>query len=389
MNVKISIISNDQRLVQRLIQLIDFLDIRLGEIIENPREAYLKITSNEPRIVLFVEPDADISIDQIVKQVKKVNITAPIIFLSKTEDFQKARHLFRSGVTDILKYPDEVDDLEKAIEKAMEVIKKNLQKLEQEQAVARDGHGSVFTFYSGKGGSGASIIGANFAQAMAFEGYNVLFIDLNLQFGGIQDLFSIANHNRHLGNLKPVINELTEAQIRNVVYTMPDSKLHILLAPCSPEEAELFTSDDIESLLTSCRSYYDLVILDIPKELNEVSISGLNHTDYLFYVLRLERPSIVTMQNVLNLLERYHLVKAGSVGLIINRFDKKLDLGIDELQKMTQYPLIGTIKDDYKSIQSYINFGVPWYNELKRKSKKGPMRDLLMVKSTILSMVGE
>ncbi|RXT07834.1 AAA family ATPase [Ammoniphilus sp. CFH 90114] len=388
MSVKVAIISDDQRLTQRLVQMLGLLDVRVGEIVDRPREAYLKITSSEPRVILFVEPEEDESAEQIVKQMKKVNETAPILYFSKTNDFRKIRQLFREGVSDLLQLPDELEDLEKALEKTLDRLQKNLHKAEKEKSSLRKGAGTIISLYSGKGGTGTSLLSANLAHTLALDrSLNVLLVDLNLQFGAIHTLFNI-NHSRHIGDLKPVIRELTESQVKNVIYRMEESGLHILLSPNSPEEAEQFKSEEIEMLLNACRLYFDVIILDIPKELNEISISALNGSDHIFYVVHLERPAIVNMQSVLDLLERYHVIKDDNVSVIVNRFNKQHDISLTELQKMTRFPVLGTVADDFKLLQPYINLGQPWYTDPKVKVKKGPVKSLLDLKNSTLAVIG-
>ena len=58
----------------------------------------------------------------------------------------------------------------------------------QDQALMKRGGGKVFSFYSGSGGTGKSIVSSVFAQTLKLESTaNVLFIDLNLQYGGAEN----------------------------------------------------------------------------------------------------------------------------------------------------------------------------------------------------------
>lgn len=385
--MKVAIISDDQRLTQKVVQVIDSLEIRLGEVVEKPREAYLKINTNEPRIVVFVEPAEDLAVEQIIRQIKKVNKQSALIFLNKSEDLYKVRGKFRAGIFDLLQVPDELDELEKSLERAQEEIKKKLHMAEQEKVNQQSGTGSVISLYSGKGGTGTSLLGANLAHVMGLNPEKkILFIDLNLQFGVVQSLFNI-EHNRNLGDLKPVIRELTGSQLMNVVYRM-ESGLHVLLSPNSPEEAEQFTTEDIEMLIAASRLHFDVVVLDIPKELNEISITALGQSDYILYVVEAERPAIVNMQSVLDLLERYHLIRDNNVFLIVNKFSKMNDISLQELKRMIRFPILGTIADDYRTIQPYINLGIPWYTDPKLKIKKGPVKDLLDLEGSLQTLMG-
>ncbi|MBO8165499.1 MAG: AAA family ATPase [Brevibacillus sp.] len=384
---KVVLISDDEQILQKLIQEISFYSHAvIDEIIDKPREAYLKVNPKEAQVVVFVEPVEDFPVKQVVKQIHKANAAVPILFLSRSEDFKASRSLFRDGVTDVLKIPDELSELEASIERAYGQLRTNRRKLLADRTSFAKG--TVLAVYSGKGGSGTSLLAANMANSLALQSpQRVLLIDLDLQFGGIQTLLNI-RHDRHLGDLKSVIHELTESQVNNVLYRMESSNLHVLLSPGSPEQSEHFKSEDIELLLFACRSYFDLVVLDIPKELNEVSISALTHSDHIFYVVTLERPAIVRMQGVLDLLERYQLLRDDNVSLIVNRFSKKHDIGLDELKRMTRFPVCGTIMDDFAQLQRPINLGLPWQQSPRQKLKRGPVKDLVQLSASALQRVG-
>ena len=62
-----------------------------------------------------------------------------------------------------------------------------------------------------------------FAQTMKLETTaEVILIDLNGQYGGVETMFSIES-NRSLADLIPVIGELNESHIRNVSKTQEHS----------------------------------------------------------------------------------------------------------------------------------------------------------------------
>ncbi|WP_126424947.1 AAA family ATPase [Brevibacillus marinus] len=385
---KVAIICDDQRMLQKLIQEISFYQLTIDELIDKPREAYLKINPKEPRVIVFVEPAEELSAIQVMRQLHKVNASAPILYLARTADYQELRRLFRAGATDVLKIPDELPELERSLERAIRQLELNREKLPANRPAPVKGAGTVLTVYSGKGGAGTSLLAANLANSLALNGQQrVLLVDLNLQFGGIQTLFNI-RHDRHLGDLKPVIRELSEHQLNNVLYRMETTRLNLLLSPNSPEESENFSSEEIELLLFACRSCFDLVILDIPKELNEISVSALNNSDHIFYVAGLERPAIVRMQNVLDLLDRYHLIGDDNVSIIVNRFSRKHDIGLEELRRMSRFPILGTIADDFAQLQRCINLGLPWQQHAGQKVRKGPVLDLLKLTDATLQLVG-
>lgn len=388
-NVKISIVSDDTRMTQQLVQNLNFMNHPIGELIDKPREAYRHLNSKEPRVILLVEPSEPLSLTQAVQQLRKVNESAPIIYLCKDGNFETLREIYRSGIFEVLCVPDELEQLESVLERALRLSRMNRQRLEQASAVSAAGGGKMISVYSGKGGSGTTVVGANLAQALALHtSSRVLLIDLNLQFGGIQHLLNI-HFERNLGDLKTVLRELTLNQISNVLYKVDSSGLQVLLSPSHPQEAEIFKSEDMELLFTACRQYFDYIVLDLPKELNEVSISALSQSDYVLYVINLDRPSIVRMQNVMDILDRYHLLNEDQLALVINKFSGKTDITVSDLTKMTSTPILGKVSDDRKhKLQTQVNLGQLLLNDAKVKGLKGPPKDILQLMNDLLLRLG-
>lgn len=386
---KISIVCDDSRLAQKLIQSIHFANMPLGEAIERPREAYMHLDPKEPRIVLLVEPAEPANVPQLIRQLKKVNETAPIVYLIKTPEFASLREIYRAGVTDILHVPDELDQLDHMLGRALQQLQHNLNKIEQQSSASAKNRGTVVSVYSGTGGAGTTMISANLAQAIALNSsLRTLLIDLNLQFGGVHLMFDI-RFERNLGDLKSVLRELTFSQLNNVLYRLESSGLSILLSPSHPQEAENFNSEDIELLLSACGQHFDMIVLDLPKELNEVSISAISQSDHLLYVTNLERPAIVRMQSVLDILNRYHLVKEESLSLVINKYSKKQDVARSDLEKITTVPIIGAVSDDRKgTLQTNINLGRPLLTKPKEIGDKGPARDMYQLMTNLMARVG-
>jgi pilus assembly protein CpaE len=386
---KISIICDDPQLRQTLVQNIHFMNMPLGEMIERTRDAYMHLDPKEPRIVLLAEPAEPVLITQTIQQLKRVNEAAPILYLSRTAEFASLREIYRAGVMDILRMPDELDQLQKAIAKAVQQLQVNRHRLEMQAANLSANAGKIIAIYSGQGGAGTTMVSANLANALALNTEaKTLLIDLNLQFGSIHHMFDI-RFDRNLGDLKTVLQELTFSQLDNVVYKMDPSGLNVLLSPNHPQEAENFRSEDIELLLAACRQHYDAIVLDLPNELNEISISAISQCDLLLYILQLDRPSIVRMKQVLDILDRYHLIQEEDVCLVVNKYSKAQDVTRGDLEKMTALPIIGVISEDRKgNLQSCINLGRPLLSKPNDKGEKGPPRELHQLMTEVVARMG-
>ncbi|MCM3749936.1 AAA family ATPase [Paenibacillus pasadenensis] len=375
-NAKITLITDDSRLMQQLQQNLTFLNFTIGEQITKPREAYMELNHTEPRIIVLAEPLEPVSVPGIVQQLKKVNESAPVIYLSRTDDFAAIRELYRAGISDVLRVPDELEQLEAALQKAARFARAGRSSASGRGNRAQGGR--ILALFSASGGSGTTTAALHLAQMLAMKpGARVLLADLNMQYGGLQHYLDIQAE-RDLGDLKSVLQELTYSQLSNVLYKLEPSGVQVLLSPAHPQEAETFGGSDIELLFSACRQHFDYIVLDLPKSLDEISIAALNHADRVFYMLNVDRPSIVRMKHAFDIMDRYHLTDAEQLSILVNRHSKKADVTLDDLGKMVSVPVIGVIPEDNKmGIQSRMNVGKPLHVEpgMKIKRMRGPLKE--------------
>lgn len=215
----------------------------------------------------------------------------------------------------------------------------------------------IYSFYSGKGGSGRTLVSSTFAQTLKLESTaQVIFIDLNLQFGGSETFLSIES-NRSLADLSPVINELNENHIRNVSEKEKHSKLEVLLSPRDAEVGESVTEEFIATLLRTCRRNYDFVVVDLPVQINEQTYRALEESDRIYYVLNLDTPSLQVLRQVELLFSRLGIDAKERMTLIVNKVSKENEIQPGDVKNLTDYPIEVKIKNDSRALQSYVNKG--------------------------------
>ena len=78
-----------------------------------------------------------------------------------------------------------------------------------------------------------------------------------------------------------------------------DSGIDLLLAPPSPETAELVTEEHLPQILDHLRSLYDYVIMDIDKRLDEINLKILDQADVFFVVMTADLSCLKNVRLVL------------------------------------------------------------------------------------------
>ncbi|MFC4558659.1 CpaE family protein [Virgibacillus kekensis] len=289
---------------------------------------------------------------------------AAIVFINDTQDFDLLRDLTKIGVTNYFVLPVEEEMLKESLNNLIET---RLQGELGSSEVFKRGGGSVFTFYSGKGGSGKSLLSTVFAQTLKLESTaKVLYIDLNLQYGGAETFLGLES-NRSIIDLIPVIHELNEHHLRNIAEKESHSGLDVLVSPRDAEMAEKIDQEFILRLMRASKRSYDFIIVDVPTWMEERVYTALEESEKIYYVMNLDTVAIRVLKNVETLYQQLGINAADRMELVINFAGKDNELTKKDIERFVSYPVASEIRRDLKGVQSLINQGVPLRKEPKEK----------------------
>ena len=164
--------------------------------------------------------------------------------------------------------------------------------------VAREA-GRVITLFSPKGGVGRTTLAVNLAVAMASDmGRSVALVDGSFQFGDVGVLLNLNPKN------KSIVDVLGDAEGGNEVIDSAlishSTGIRVLLAPPSPEMAELVTVDHIRRIIDRLRATHDLVVVDCWPLFQDSTLALLDMSDLILTLLTLE---ITNIKNIRLFLE--------------------------------------------------------------------------------------
>ncbi len=176
---------------------------------------------------------------------------AQIIMMSVQGEQDYLRRSMLAGAREFLVKPFSADELINSIRHVHELERLKLDRFAGSLPGAGRGTspfrppradpGRVVTFFAPKGGVGRTTLAVNFAVAAAAElGQRVALVDGGLQFGDVGVLLNLNPKNQSIAD---VAREMNGGDLETLDGTLVDhsSGIRVLMAPPSPEQAELIT----------------------------------------------------------------------------------------------------------------------------------------------------
>lgn len=212
----------------------------------------------------------------------------------------------------------------------------------------------VLAFFSGKGGTGKTTLAVNTAAQIAKLGKRTILLDLDLNFGNVTMALDL-NPRDSIVELVQDRNGVTIENINGFCATH-NTGLSVLGAPKSPEYAEYIKPDDIEKIIDTVRPYFEYIILDLPPDLSDATLTALENSEEIFMVYNMDIFSLQNAKSCVDVLRQLH--QGDKLKLLVNKFSKGL-LNEKDFVKTLEMPVYAYIREDVKLVCASVNKGVP------------------------------
>jgi pilus assembly protein CpaE len=293
--------------------------------------------------------------------------TCPIIMMSVHGEAEQLKQAMLAGAREFLVKPFSGDEFATSVKR---VYEREIVRREQlvastsgstgAQAAAgedTDDH-QVIAVFSPKGGAGRTTIATNLALALSREtGRRVALVDANLQFGDVGVLLNLNPKNRSV--IDAVEHGEPDGDIIESVMIDHSTGIRVMLAPPTPEGADLVTPAYLRKIVDQLRTTHDYVIVDVPSGLNDHTLTVLDAADQIVVISALE---ITTIKNVRLFLEVADQLEydRSKLRLVINRSDSAQGIRIGDVEASIRRPIDGTIVSDGRLAVLAVNRGVPF-----------------------------
>ena len=292
---------------------------------------------------------------------------SPVIMMSVHGEAEHLKRAMLAGAREFLVKPFSGDEFATSIKRVheRELVRREQIQATREAAAPSSGSGDdnieehqVIAVFSPKGGAGRTTIATNLALALRREtDQKVALVDANLQFGDVGVLLNLNPKNRSM--LDAVEGGEPDRDILESVMIDHSTGIRVLLAPPSPEGADLVTSIYLRKMIDMLRETNDWVVVDLPSGLNDHSLGVLDAADQILVVAALE---ITTIKNVRLFLEVADQLdyERSKIRLVINRSDAAQGIRIGDVEASIRRPIDGSIVSDGRLAVLAVNRGVPF-----------------------------
>jgi pilus assembly protein CpaE len=289
---------------------------------------------------------------------------AAVIMMSVQGEADYLRRSMLAGAREFLVKPFSSDELTASIRQVWSREKEKISRYapaptSQEISNGSGEPASVAALFSPKGGVGRTTISVNLAVAAAQMGKRVALVDASFQFGDVGVLLNLNPRNKSIADLA---GELQGGDLESLDTFMVthSSGVRVLLAPPTPEQAELIGPAAVKRILQALRAEYDLVVVDCPSTFNEPTLAVLDEADLILTLLTLEITSVKNMRLFLEVCEQLSYGPE-KIRLVLNRADSTLGIRVADVEQSIGRKVDHTIVSDGRSVVYALNRGVPFF----------------------------
>jgi len=216
----------------------------------------------------------------------------------------------------------------------------------------------IFTVYGLKGGIGRSTIAANLAVALRQQAdTEVALIDGNLLYGDIGVMLNVTD-NKTIADVVRNFQTVDRDLITDILVTH-SSGVKVLLAPPDPQVGEQVTTEHMSIVLQHLVTMMDYIVIDSRPSFDEVTLSFLDHSDYIVLVLTLELTAIKAAKQYFEVADLLSYDN-DKVAMVINRSTALAGITPADVEASLKGQVVAKLPEDSAIALKAINEGVPF-----------------------------
>jgi pilus assembly protein CpaE len=325
-----------------------------------------------PQLVLIeMHPDQNKTLSRI-QAIRSASPTTEIFVTAASTDADVLLHVLRAGVQEFLPQPLQKEDLCHALQR-FEARRKDSHPLPTKR-------GKLINDLGSKGGVGTTTVAVNLAVSLqeVNPASSVVLVDLNLQCGDVA-LFLDIEPLHTFGDITSDPSRLDETFLTSVL-SRHASGLYLLLAADRAEELHEWTFECLERSLELLQGMFDYIVLDSGHLFDDITVTTLNRPSTLLLVSTLTLPVVCNTKRLVTLLSDLSY-PAESIKIIVNRYNSKHGISLQDFEESLKQKPFGTIPNDYITASNSISKGRTLSGIYKRAKITKSIKKLAMALS--------
>jgi len=298
-------------------------------------------------VVVGVDAPGDPALRTVSAIKGQEGVSAGVIVVSQQPSQELLVACMRTGCDEFLQFPIDAKELGDA-----------LKRLFRKRGIAEQVQGKVTAIYSAKGGVGNTTIATNLAAltARALGGENPsCVLDLNLHFGNVALMLDIREFSRSLQDACQDAERL-DAALLSGYMTRHESGAAVLPAPIKIADATEVDPAKLMSVIQQCRDLFAHVFLDLPHNLDTMTVTGLDAADQVFLLCDMMLPTIHNTKQVVEMFKELEFKKT-KLKFIVNRYYDSDEISLQEVSEHVQLPVYWLIPYDSAVAMASANSG--------------------------------
>ncbi|MBK7163122.1 MAG: AAA family ATPase [Sphingomonadales bacterium] len=313
-------------------------------------------------LILEIRPDMPASLERL-RHVRASHPDLPIIAAIRDANVSLVRMLLKQGVRDVVALPLVHSEL-------ASIIAEICDDLDAHKAAEVE-QGQLVSVLKSIGGVGATTIATHLAGELAARstGKGVCLIDLDLQFGDAGAYMGLSSQ-LSIADLVAAGARIDRELLRSVV-SKTENGLHVIPAPMDIMPLESVSADQMLRIIELAREEFDHVILDLPTNWTNWTLSLVALSDVVFLVAELSVASLRQAKRQLQLLVSQG-ISGQKIHVVANRVEKRMfrTINLDDAAHALGHSIEYSIHNDYPLVRAAHDQGV-LINAIRARSKIG------------------
>lgn len=364
--IRIAIVDDVQESRDNVERLLRFEpDIEIVGSASRGTDAIELALARDPHVILMDVNMPDMDGIQATNAIMAQRPNIGVIMMSVLNEPDTLRRSMLAGAREFLVKPFSLDELLSSVHNVYNLVSR-MPVVQAQAAVPAAmpvssekpaGKATIVSMVSSKGGVGRSSVASNFAVRLReLSGKRVALVDADLAFGDIGVLMNTSEAKTILDAV-PYRMQI-DADALETVLVEHSSGTKLLLAPTSPQDAEMVVPELVRSILDVMKEMFDYIIVDTRPGFDDLNLVVYDISDLMFLLVTMDMTAIKDARQFLEISDL--LGYSGErIRVILNRSNTYSGIPSEEIADSLRRELWTEIPDEAGPMLRSINEGVP------------------------------